>query len=262
MIKKYRDITRMTFFGRNDKNSGIASSIYNGFDRNLIIQKGGGVSNLTIEEPTYDSTYMFMANPSIILSANGFMPTTIINNTVSNYLIKSVNVTAGGNYTVVPDVYLDGTSLGIDITVNITGGYITYFVLNNAGNAIFSTPPDVLIVGGGGVGATASVQIDELGKISGLTVILGATTNTYATNPTYYFINGGVTLTPNLTATAITSITVNNAGFYVTSNTIAPVLYLTNWGRWYCNFKFIIIFIVTFSNISTWNLSKSTLYII
>ena len=32
MIKKYRDVTRMTYFGRNDKNSGNNTSIYNGFD--------------------------------------------------------------------------------------------------------------------------------------------------------------------------------------------------------------------------------------
>jgi hypothetical protein len=37
MIKKYRDVVRLTLFGRHDKNSGDATSIYCGYDRAGVI---------------------------------------------------------------------------------------------------------------------------------------------------------------------------------------------------------------------------------
>jgi len=43
MVIKYRDVIRMTLFGRHDKNINDTTSIYQGYDRYAITTTGGGV---------------------------------------------------------------------------------------------------------------------------------------------------------------------------------------------------------------------------
>ena len=44
MVKKYRDVIRMTLFGRHDKNINDTTSIYQGYDRYATTTTGGGVN--------------------------------------------------------------------------------------------------------------------------------------------------------------------------------------------------------------------------
>ena len=45
-VKKYRDVIRMTLFGRHDKNINDATSIYKGYDRYATTTTGGGINSL------------------------------------------------------------------------------------------------------------------------------------------------------------------------------------------------------------------------
>jgi len=218
MVLKYRDVIRMTLFGRHDKNLNDATSIYQGYDRYATTTTGGGVNSFSFNQ----NTYLFTASPTIFVnnssSYNNILtqPQPILTN---YYYPKSITITNTGNYTTgTPNVYLSDTNLGMTITATEAGGYITGFTITNPGNILFSSAPNVVISGGGGAGATASCQINSNGVLTGLTIINGGTTNTYATNPTYYFSGGGINLIAVITANAIASIT-NTSTFTMTNGT-------------------------------------------
>ena len=217
MVLKYRDVIRMTLFGRHDKLLNDTTSIYQGYDRYATTTTGGGVNSFSFNQ----NTYLFTASPTIFVnnssSYNNILtqPQPIL----TNYYSKSITITNAGNYTTgTPNVYLSDTNLGMTITATETGGYITGFTITNPGNILFSSAPNVVISGGGGAGATASCQINSNGVLTGLTIINGGTTNTYATNPTYYFSGGGINLIAVITANAISSIT-NTSTFTMTNGT-------------------------------------------
>ena len=44
-VLKYRDVTRLTLYGRYDKNINDTTSIYSGYDRALTTTTGGGINN-------------------------------------------------------------------------------------------------------------------------------------------------------------------------------------------------------------------------
>jgi hypothetical protein len=48
MVIKYRDVIRMTLFGRHDKNIYDTTSIYQGYDRYAITSTGGGVNSFSV----------------------------------------------------------------------------------------------------------------------------------------------------------------------------------------------------------------------
>ena len=48
MVIKYRDVIRMTLFGRHDKNINDTTSIYPGYDRYAITSTGGGVNSFSV----------------------------------------------------------------------------------------------------------------------------------------------------------------------------------------------------------------------
>jgi len=48
MVHKYRDVIRMTLFGRHDKNINDATSIYQGYDRYATTTTGGGVNSFSV----------------------------------------------------------------------------------------------------------------------------------------------------------------------------------------------------------------------
>ena len=216
MVIKYRDVIRMTLFGRHDKNVNDTTSIYQGYDRYALTTTGGGVNSISINQ----NTYLFTAGPNIYIANSASNNNTLTQSTLSNYYYnKTIAITNAGNYTTgVPTVYLSDANLGMTITATEAGGYITGFTVTNPGNILFSSAPNVVISGGGGVGATASVQINANGVLTGLTIINGGTTATYTTNPTYYFSGGGITLTAVITTNAISSIT-NTSTFAMTNGT-------------------------------------------
>ena len=217
MVNKYRDVIRMTLFGRHDKNLNDTTSIYQGYDRYQQTINGGGINSISISP----NTYVFTAVPNMytVNSSNYLIPA--ITPTIStNYYIKNVTITNAGNYTTgTPNIYLSDTNLGMTITATEVAGYITGFTVTNPGNILFSSAPNVIIIGGGGAGATASCQINANGVLTGLTIINGGTTNTYTTNPAYYFSGGGINFTATVTANAIASITNNNSNFLYTNGT-------------------------------------------
>ncbi len=62
-VKKYRDVIRMTLFGRHDKNINDATSIYQGYDRYATTTTGGGVNSLSV---TNIGTIGFTASPNLL----------------------------------------------------------------------------------------------------------------------------------------------------------------------------------------------------
>jgi hypothetical protein len=48
MVIKYRDVIRMTLFGRHDKNINDITSIYQGYDRYALTSTGGGVNSISL----------------------------------------------------------------------------------------------------------------------------------------------------------------------------------------------------------------------
>ena len=60
MVNKYRDVIRMTLFGRHDKNLNDTTSIYQGYDRYQQTTTGGGVTGLTFSKyyPTAPNIYI------------------------------------------------------------------------------------------------------------------------------------------------------------------------------------------------------------
>ena len=65
MVLKYRDVIRMTLFGRHDKNLNDTTSIYQGYDRYATTTTGGGVTGLTFSNY---GTVGFSISPSVFLS--------------------------------------------------------------------------------------------------------------------------------------------------------------------------------------------------
>lgn len=224
-VLKYRDVIRLSLYGYYDKNINDTTSIYAGYDRALTTITGGGINSLILNK----NTYVFTAIPNVIIANSSSYNNTLSPQTMTNYYSKSISITTAGNYTSAPNVYLSDTNLGMTITAQFIGGYITGFTVTNAGNILFSSAPTVLLSGGGGTGATASVQINSNGVITGLTVINGGTTNTYATNPTYYFSGGGISLTAVITTNALSSIT-NTSTFAMTSATAINLSFIGGGG--------------------------------
>ena len=63
MVKKYRDVIRMTLFGRHDKNINDTTSIYQGYDRYALTTTGGGVNSITVLN---NGTVGFTASPNLL----------------------------------------------------------------------------------------------------------------------------------------------------------------------------------------------------
>ena len=140
-VLKYRDITRLTLYGRYDKNVNDATSIYSGYDRALTTTTGGGINSISLNQ----NTYLFTATPNIFIANTSSYNNTLTPQTMSIYYSKSVTITTAGNYTSAPTVYLSDTNLGMTITSTIVGGYITAFTVTNPGNILFSSAPTVVL---------------------------------------------------------------------------------------------------------------------
>jgi len=65
MIKKYKDVVKMTLFGRNDKLITDTTSIYSGYDRTLTTLEGGGIIAADVR---IQGTIAFQTPPNIYIT--------------------------------------------------------------------------------------------------------------------------------------------------------------------------------------------------
>ncbi len=65
MVIKYRDVIRMTLFGRHDKNLNDTTSIYQGYYRHALTTTGGGVNSISVIN---NGTVGFTASPNLYIS--------------------------------------------------------------------------------------------------------------------------------------------------------------------------------------------------
>ena len=65
IVHKYRDVIRMTLFGRHDKNINDATSIYQGYDRYATTTTGGGVNSFSVNN---NGTVGFGTIPNVYIS--------------------------------------------------------------------------------------------------------------------------------------------------------------------------------------------------
>ena len=234
-VKKYRDVCRLTFFGRNDKNLNDNTSIYSGFDRTLQIKSGGGINGFNVvstntigftQAPLITinngSAYtnnittnlsttaagpiqsLTIANPGTGFTSNpnlyiyGGNPTTqaTATCTATAGAITATNLTnAGAAYTSQPLIYWNGGG-NANITANEVGGYVINFNIVSGGSG-FTSPPLILLVGGGGSGATATCTINA-GAINAVNIVNGGN-GLYTSAPTVYFYGGGqLNITANM----------------------------------------------------------------
>ena len=70
MGKKFKDVVKMTLFGRNDKFITDTNSIYSGYDRSLQTLVGGGINGVSISNY---GAIMFTSAPSLYF--NGLIQT-------------------------------------------------------------------------------------------------------------------------------------------------------------------------------------------
>jgi hypothetical protein len=252
MVNKYRDVIRMTLFGRHDKNLNDTTSIYQGYDRYQQTTTGGGVTGLNFSNY---GTVGFSTSPNVYLSnstnTNLAALTSTLSNTVVSSPIASLNIVSGGaNFTGAPNLFIFG---GGNPTTNATAtctqnaGSVNTVTLTNAGVAYtsvpsvawygggivnitpnittgllssftitvspsFTTPPTIVITGGGGITQTTTCTLNN-NLIN--TIALPTNTN-YPTAPNIYILGGTGQNALIITATMYNQI--NNVLFY--NNTI------------------------------------------
>ena len=98
MVIKYRDVIRMTLFGRHDKNVNDTTSIYQGYDRYALTTTGGGVNSLSV---TNIGTIGFLSTPTVYISnatnSNiAALTTTISNSNIVPTPVSALTITAAG----------------------------------------------------------------------------------------------------------------------------------------------------------------------
>jgi hypothetical protein len=140
IVIKYRDVIRMTLFGRHDKNINYTTSIYQGFDRYALTTIGGGVNSISVRNI---GTIGFTASPSIYISnaTNIIFPaiTTTLSTTTST--LYSIAVSTGGTgWASAPTVFINGTGTGATATVAVAAGAITATTMINNGSGYTGAP--------------------------------------------------------------------------------------------------------------------------
>jgi hypothetical protein len=148
MVNKYRDVIRMTFFGRHDKNLTDTSSIYQGYDRALTTTTGGGISSISVFN--IGTTY-FSAVPNVYVAnaSNINIPAITTTTLTASSPILTIAVNTGGTgWTTAPNVYIYGTGTGAAATATVAAGAITAITMTNNGSG-YTTAPVVSFNGGG-----------------------------------------------------------------------------------------------------------------
>jgi hypothetical protein len=121
-VLKYRDATRLTFYGRYDKNINDTTSIYAGLDRALTTTTGGGINSVSIAN---SGTIGFTYAPSVYISNESQTNPSIFQSTLSaaSYNINSIAVKTGGTgWTSAPTVFINGTGTGATATATVAAG--------------------------------------------------------------------------------------------------------------------------------------------
>ena len=237
MVNKYRDVIRMTLFGRHDKNLNDATSIYQGYDRYQTTTTGGGVNSLASSS---SGTIGFLSSPNVYLSNSTNTNLSPLTGTLSTNVLGPINaltITSGGSgFTSAPTLIVAfggnptttatctcTAAAGVVNTVTLTNIGANYSSLptiawNNGGNANitanilggyvisftivsggsgFTSVPSIYISGGNGLGATATCTIAG-GVINSVTVVNGGNSN-YSSAPTVYIYGGGqLSITPTM----------------------------------------------------------------
>lgn len=108
MGKKFKDVVKMTLFGRNDKFITDTNSIYSGYDRSLQTLVGGGINGVSISNY---GAIMFTSAPSLYFTdtSNKFNISLTSTLTTNSGRVKSVaiNVTPT-NFTSAPTLLFYG----------------------------------------------------------------------------------------------------------------------------------------------------------
>ena len=197
MVNKYRDVIRMTLFGRHDKNLNDTTSIYQGYDR-YQTTTGGGVTGLTYSNY---GTVGFSTSPNVYLSnstnTNLAALTSTLSTTVVSSPIASLNIVIGGaNFTGAPNLFIFG---GVNPTTNATAactqnaGSVNTVTLTNAGVA-YTAIPSIAWYGGGIANITANIT-------TGLLTSFTITASPTFTSPPTIVITGGDGITQTTTCT-------------------------------------------------------------
>ena len=94
MVIKYRDVIRMTLFGRHDKNINDTTSIYQGYDRYATTTTGGGVNSISVSN---NGTVGFITAPNVYISnatnTNNPTLTPTLSNTIATAPVYALTIT-------------------------------------------------------------------------------------------------------------------------------------------------------------------------
>ncbi len=98
MVQKYRDVIRMSLFGRDDKNINDTTSIYQGYDRYATTTTGGGVNSLSVSNI---GTICFLSTPTLYISnatnSNiAALTTAISNSNIVPTPVSALTITSAG----------------------------------------------------------------------------------------------------------------------------------------------------------------------
>ena len=140
MVLKYRDVIRMTLFGRHDKNLTDTTSIYQGYDRYATTTTGGGVNAITVNNT---GTIGFTAAPNVFISNSSNINCGTIASTLaaSTSTINSIAVNTGGTgWTTAPTVFINGTGTGATATAAVAAGAVTAITMTNIGIGYTAAP--------------------------------------------------------------------------------------------------------------------------
>ena len=131
-------------------------------------------------------------------------------------MVASINTTAGGVHSTVPDVILSGNATAV-ATLGLSSASFTI----TGGTTAYSTAPTVTITGGDGTGATATATLTS-GVVTGIAITNGGVG--YTSAPTIAFSGGTVSIagtnptgTGNATNFVVAGIQVTNPGSGYTS---------------------------------------------
>ena len=258
MVHKYRDVIRMTLFGRHDKNINDTTSIYQGYDRATTTTTGGGVNSITVNN---NGTVGFGIIPNVYISnatnTNNPTLTPTLSNTIATAPVYALTITTPSTgFTANPTLFFYGGGAPTTVataTCTQTAGAITTVTLTNAGvgytsapiigwnggglinitpnittglltsftitaGGSFVTPPTIIITGGGGITQTTTCTVN-IGIINA--IALPANTN-YPTAPTIYVYDGGaMKITPTMYYTVNSISLAYTAGTFQSQPTIS-----------------------------------------
>ena len=200
MVKKYRDVIRMTLFGRHDKNINDATSIYKGYDRYATTTTGGGINSLLVSN---NGTVGFLTAPTVYVSNATNTNIPVITSTLSaTSTINSIAVNTGGTgWTAAPNVYINGSGTGATATSAVAAGAITAITMTNIGSG-YTAAPVTSFNGGGFITITATMNGGNT-IITGYTITAGGTA--FASAPTIVVSGGGNSLTYQTTTCTLTT---------------------------------------------------------